>query len=260
MVRTKDLLLIIVVLVMLGMAISTTIATRMIQTEPSTTQPASFAGATTPVYEATTPEKKDTRPETISRLQALLAQGDVISASPSVEASPVPQGASTSATAALQCDAPRTGIAVARSWPLNDVTMTNDGARRVVQQVIAAPAPAPSSTTTPSEPVVQSKVTLLQLPMRPAKNAEPTCLDSEIIGVTPAGRLLFNNDVTLYRNTAPGTLIGYARDGFPIYGAYSGETDVCGGYDSPTGYRYVVTPGENSFLSCYQGSPQPFRL
>lgn len=263
MVRTKDLLLIVVVLVMLFMAISATLASRMITKQMQEDALSGAVTAEAPVYESATDDSGSMdRAANIARLRSLLAAGDVIESSPSVESSPVLETETESIDGMPTCLGAGTGIEVARSWPLVGVAVKTVGANRVVAHL--APIPAGTVNESGSTTVVASGATnervLLSLPLYPGKNAEPTCMRTEIVGVTAAGSLLFNNDIVLYRQTGTETLIGYALDGFPIYGAYAGETDSCGGYDGPGGYRYVVSPQDQTLIECFVGSPQSFSL
>ena len=85
-------------------------------------------------------------------------------------------------------------------------------------------------------------------------------MPSEVIGVTNGGVLMFNGDVNSYRKIPENALIGYARDGFPIYGVYKEKVDECGGYDHPSGYRYTVSTQRDYIIGCYVGSVQKFSL
>lgn len=247
MVRTRDLVLIVLTLVMLFIAISATVGTRLLQQDRS----AAFVPASPQALgvETATPPTLD-RAGMISHLREKIAEGDVIEATPSVE---VDVFAPTTSAVTLACAAPDTGIAIARGWPLSDVTLSLQGSARVVTH-----APQPGVTASSTAAAVPAVRTLLTLPAVPQRTAEPQCLDSEIIGVTVAGSLMFNTDAVLYRTTPPGTLIGYARDGFPIYSADGGVRDECGGYESTTGYRYIVSASESTFMSCFVGTPQSF--
>ena len=69
---------------------------------------------------------------------------------------------------------------------------------------------------------------------------------------------MYNNEASFYRGFGSEYLIGYARDGFPIYGYYEGSTDACGGYEHASGYRYTVTPTNDNLLQCFSGQPAPF--
>ncbi len=263
MVRTKDLLLIVVVLIMLFMAISATLASRMITRQIQDEALSGAMATESPAYEAMPSNGGGLdRSANIARLRSLLAAGDVIESSPSVEASPTTDVESTDEGAPV-CTGVGSGIEVARSWPLVGVEVATVGVNRVVTHsaISAAPVPStPGTSTAVAAPAPATERVLLTLPVYPGKNPQPTCMSSEIVGVTPAGSLLFNNDIVLYRQAGSETLIGYALDGFPIYGAYTGATDSCGGYDAPSGYRYTVSPQDQTLIECFVGSPQSFRL
>lgn len=254
MVRTKDLLLFALILVTLLITISATLASKVVKEQVDSPGQSAFSNEDGPAYSATVPESATDREANIERLRSMIAKGDVIEASPSVESAPVAE----SQAVGTDCSVPSTGIEIARTWPLTGVEQKTVGATRVVSQVTYAQPELTTSTSSASTPVVLSEKLLIQLPAYPVKQNEPTCLDSEIIGITVEGSLIFNNDAVLYQNSGSATLIGYARDGFPIYGVYQGEKDVCGGYDGVGGYRYAVTPGESNFLACFSAVPRPF--
>ena len=154
------------------------------------------------------------------------------------------------------CPFPDDSIAYVPEWPIYDVSVaTREGARIVYTGIDVQT----SSTTAAGGVSTQSVIkTLLQLPVNPQKSAAPNCVPSDVVGVTPHGTLIFNHDVTAYRSAGADTLIGYARDGFPIYGNYTGQTDRCGGYQSATGYRYTIAPDRKFILGCFVGTPQKF--
>lgn len=56
------------------------------------------------------------------------------------------------------------------------------------------------------------------------------------------------------------TVVGYARDGFAIYGEGIDEEllDSCGGYDNGLGYRYHIRERELFVLGCFAAVPQRF--
>ena len=257
MVRTKDLLLIVVVLVMLVMAISATVATRVAEQSNKETGAISWQNTQELQYGVSTGTKaSDGRQENISRLRELIAKGDVIESFPSVEA-PAVIGNDTNQTHDLNCISPNTGIDTARNWPLSGVEIKLVGTERVVSKVSYSPV-TPVATGTQPVPEVLNEINLLNLPLLGFKASKPACIDNDVIGVTIEGSLIFNTDAILYRNTSPETLIGYARDGFPIYGAYAGTQDQCGGYDSSSGYRYAASPTGDLFISCFMGAPRTF--
>jgi len=96
---------------------------------------------------------------------------------------------------------------------------------------------------------------LLQLPLNPVKSQTPSCISTDVIGVAQDGSLIRNNDSSLYSVFDDRTLIGYALDGYPIYGQGVSETDVCGGIDELGGYRYVITESSEHIIDCFLATP-----
>lgn len=101
----------------------------------------------------------------------------------------------------------------------------------------------------------------LQLPLAPQPVTDARCIDDEIIGVSLDGSLIRNTDVARFSAFTSGIQIGYARDGFPIFGGITDESelDACGGYDAGDGYAYYLRTDEPFVLACYRATPQPLR-
>lgn len=99
-----------------------------------------------------------------------------------------------------------------------------------------------------------SRSALLQLPMYPVRS-ESTCLSSDVVGVAHDGSLIRNTEVGLYGVFGEQTLIGYALDGFPIYGVSDRVTDECGGTLVAGEYHYYLSDGRESVLNCFAAKP-----
>lgn len=137
-------------------------------------------------------------------------------------------------------------------WPASGVMMdAREGIRLVYVETVTPPLFVSSST----EPEVTEDV-LLQLPIRLLPHAETNCLSSDVVGIALDGSLIHNQDYTAYRIFEQHTLIGYALDGFPIYGTAPGvATDQCGGAIVDGSYRYYLSPERAGMLGCYSGTP-----
>lgn len=100
------------------------------------------------------------------------------------------------------------------------------------------------------------KEVLLQLPIYavPSKN-KITCLPSDVVGIAQDGSLIRNNEAGLYRVFGAGTLVGYALDGFPIYGATDTVTDTCGGVIEAGQYRYYLSSARDTVINCFVANP-----
>jgi hypothetical protein len=142
-------------------------------------------------------------------------------------------------------------------WPLGEVKVeVAEGARLVYQEVIheyeSDPLTATSSNTLPSE---VGKSVLLQLPIRLNPAATPNCLQSDVVGIAKDGSLIRNGEVGLYGIFGAETLIGYAFDGFPIYGTSPEQGDTCGGMMVAGQYRYHLSADRETVLNCFSAPP-----
>ncbi len=126
-----------------------------------------------------------------------------------------------------------------------------EGARLVYREEVGVPVMVGTSTvSTPSRDV------LVQLPLRSFPNQQAACLSSDVIGIATDGSLIRNNEIGLYSVFGSETLIGYALDGFPIYGAGETKLDKCGGKTVAGEYRYYLDPEREGVINCYFGSPE----
>jgi hypothetical protein len=136
---------------------------------------------------------------------------------------------------------------------------------RVVEgaRILYRPIPAPltpavvatsGSSTTPT-PVAPSEVVLAQLPLREQPMLSPTCIPHDVVGVALDGSLIRNGEAALYAVFGADTLVGYALDGFPIYGVSGLPVDDCGGATVGGAYRYYLNAERETVLNCYAAVP-----
>lgn len=123
-----------------------------------------------------------------------------------------------------------------------------EGARLVYREVEGEPVG--SSTLS-----MMQKEIVLQLPLRSAPMPSSHCIPSDVIGIATDGSLIRNSEVGVYSVFGPGTLVGYALDGFPIYGASNGSSDICGGSTVAGQYRYHINTERDTILACFAGVP-----
>ena len=84
--------------------------------------------------------------------------------------------------------------------------------------------------------------------------AGASCLSSDIVGIALDGSLIRNGEHTLYSIFGAETLVGYALDGFPIYGAIGAPvTDNCGGTAMAGEYRYYLSSERTGVIGCFSG-------
>ena len=264
MIRTRDFLLFVLTLIFLSVAIVTTV-TKDSQKTSHDTNVAFLDSERT--LEARSEDSVIDRQSNIDRLRTKLQNStELIEVSPSVESVSEDVDTSTSSSIAAlsvkRCAYSDDFITKVPSWPFSKVQMKNEDGKRVfyttvTQEVIRHTSSTATSTVTKKVTTAQN---LLELPLFPVKQQQEQCLPSEVIGVTQNGLLIFNSSVATYVGVGADTLIGYARDGFPIYGVYNGEVDRCGGYDGPTGYRYTISTERDYIIGCYMGEVKKFSL
>jgi len=103
--------------------------------------------------------------------------------------------------------------------------------------------------------VVKEREVVAQLPLRSAPQSTKSCIATDIVGIALDGSLIRNNEHSLYQVFGEETVVGYALDGFPIYGLSSRPADECGGVTLATGYGYVLSATRDGVLGCFSGAP-----
>jgi hypothetical protein len=251
MINTRDFLLFVVAVLFLLVSITATWAHRPASFVADSMLQANVTSGTEYSVEEEVVTVRD-RQSTVDRIrEKIVASTFLEEASPSVVVSEeVEEDDTTTSTdtesdlasvAPVYCSEVNSGVATLQSWPRENMSWVVSGSVRQLMVV------AEDGTSFPR----------VNIPLYPVAYAEPTCLDSEIIGVTVGGALIFNGDAIVHANTSSDTLIGYARDGFPIYGLSSNEsTDQCGGYQAYDGYRYTVDPNRSFMIGCFKAYPQ----
>jgi hypothetical protein len=147
------------------------------------------------------------------------------------------------------------------AWSPSNLNFEIVEGARIVYREVATPAivPVPTSTSTEALPIFVARDVVLQLPLRTAPLANKTCLSSDVVGIALDGSLIRNNEQGLYGVFGESTLIGYALDGFPIYGLSKQAADSCGGSMSSGEYRYYLSSEREGILGCFSGVPTQVR-
>lgn len=260
MFRTRDFILIFVTVVFLVVAIS---ATAWQQRSGSETQVDTLQLVETDDQEYTA---QLSTPETLSREERLsemrrkiaesgkltLSDPETVTTEPSaeVEVSELPAGA-----VLLQC--PSYQLYSGQWSPAGIQFEVTEGARLVYRETVTEQRSDPLATSSTPEMVTDREI-LLQLPLQPVKLAQSTCLPSDVIGIAQDGSLIRNTEVGLYGIFGANTLIGYALDGFPIYGTSDAPTDSCGGSVVAGAYRYSLSQERDVILNCFAAQPASF--
>jgi hypothetical protein len=145
------------------------------------------------------------------------------------------------------------------NWSPSNLTFEIVEGARIVYREAPALAPVPTSTSTEALPVFAARDVVLQLPLRSAPLANKTCLSTDVVGIALDGSLIRNAEQGLYGVFGETTLVGYALDGFPIYGQSSQATDSCGGSMTAGEYRYYLSSEREGVLGCFSGVPTQIR-
>lgn len=144
--------------------------------------------------------------------------------------------------------APYTGV-----WSPQGISVEMvEGARVYYRTSEPTAVSRPGATSTPPEVV---RTVVLQLPLSPSITALPGCVPSDVVGIAQDGSLIRNGEIGLYSVFGAGTLIGYALDGFPIYGVSAATTDMCGGIMEAGQYRYYLSDDRDTVLNCFSATP-----
>lgn len=249
MIRTRDFLVYVLTLVFLVSAIGYTVISERVGSPMVAVGELPTIPEQATVFGALAEAPNNDRDSYIAAMREKIAQGlGTIAGEPVVLTSvdetpdPGPVTASNDRTV-LWCDVPERIDLVIGDWNSAPVTLTTTDHMHVYSHESDA-----------------GTVTLLELPIRPARSAQNTCLSHEIVGVALDGTLLTNDSAGRFAGMPEAGLVGYALDGFPIYGPTTDTAalDTCGGGDTGAGYAYHLRVGEPFVLGCFASSPAHF--
>ncbi|MEZ4104409.1 MAG: hypothetical protein R3B60_03930 [Candidatus Paceibacterota bacterium] len=257
MVRTRDFLLFLLTVGFLVLAITITVedgGTKVFSEEKT------FNKTDEVIYEAVLPEKEpDKRSERLKDLTKKIAKLDLNSNLASVIASDIENDVEdvNDKDEALDNDLIGGQASIDTcvgysdmfvSWsPYNLKFEVVEGARIIYKEV---------ENSDVDSVMVGGKNIVLQLPVRTMPLASKKCLANDIVGIALDGSLIRNDEQGVYGIFGKETLVGYALDGFPIYGLNdSVETDRCGGVVEAGQYRYYLSSDREGMIGCYSGLP-----
>jgi hypothetical protein len=208
-------------------------------------------------YSAVVPEANDTTPyaERIADLKKkIAAQGPTIAMAEPVVETTEPEPDLTPAVTentTLEEQKCSSYSVYAGSWKASGLLIEEvEGARLVYR-----PGVVLSATASGTLPAIPPREIVLQLPVRNVPSATQQCISSDVIGVAKDGSLIRNSEASVYQVFGSETLVGYALDGFPIYGKGNSATDACGGLMVAGQYRYQLSADRDTILNCFAGSP-----
>ncbi len=133
------------------------------------------------------------------------------------------------------------------------MTKEAEGVRLFYKEVLASEVSLVATNTDQSTNLVHD--VLFQLPIFPIPSSAPFCLTSDVVGFAKDGSLIRNSEAALYSLFGNSTVIGYALDGYPIYGLSEGETDECGGSSIDGVYGYRISSDREEVLNCFRATP-----
>jgi len=262
MLRTRDFVLVLITVAFLVLAIGSTVFNQKQSTGQQTVglQPAvGYDGEYTAV---------SVNPHEFSRAQKLQEMQEKIAASRQLSiAAPEPvevmeevTASTSSSTSAVLARGPQLcpGYAATNvNWSPTGIKIEEAEGARLVYKTVEISAPAIQNTDSTSTPVITQpqRNVLAQLPVRNIPAASTFCLPSDVIGIATDGSLIRNNEAGVYGIFNSSTLVGYALDGFPIYGSSSEAGDTCGGTMATEGYRYQISSQRDTILNCYAATP-----
>lgn len=263
MFRTRDFVLVLASVGFLLMAIGVTVFTQQQSAAEQNTglQPAAVGDGE---YTAVS-----VNPHEFSRSQKLQQMQEQIAASSELSiTAPVPvevlaevTASTASATPAVRAE----GVQLCpgytervRDWSPIGIEITEvEGARLVYKMSaeVALPAEQGTSSAGVTTPIQSQREVIAQLPVRNVPVAQPSCIPADVIGIANDGSLMRNTEAGVYGIFTSTTLVGYALDGFPIYGASADVGDACGGVMTSEGYRYQISPERDNIINCYSAPP-----
>ena len=266
MFRTRDFFLLFVTIMFLVVAISSTLISR-IHKGIDTTVLMPFAGESIQDFSAEIyqPEAMS-REERLNHMRQQIAEnGGVQFTAPeevlSKETELIQEEFSSSSEEVLVESAVETGALRCPDykqyegiWLPQDIKfMITDQYRMVYHEYRSTQAS--SGTSAPPVATQTQQDIIVALPAWPVVQASANCLATDVIGIAQDGSLIRNYEIELYGVFEEETLIGYALDGFPIYGVSTQAVDDCGGSVVSGGYRYTLSPSRDFILNCYRATP-----
>lgn len=258
MLRTRDFFVMVSLIAFLVVAISATLVSSTgLNFSNFGTPAAVFLADTETTYQAYVPET-----HTASRSSRLAAMREKISQARGLFVEEVPVTEEIVATSSdivavedqgeLLCEGYRTGGVV---WSASGIKFEEvEGARLVYRELVVSAVAVGASSTVTTAPNPAREV-LAQLPVRSLPLATKACLSRDVIGISLSGGLIRNNEFIAYQTAGSEQLIGYALDGFPIYGVSNGGTDQCGGSIKNGQYRYQLSNNRDTLINCFSGTP-----
>lgn len=259
MFRTRDFVLLFVTIVFLIMAISATLFKTQTKSDSQDSQ-IQFVDSAQEEYSA-----EIILPESVSRESKLAEMKRKIAESGEVSISaPVDEemGIEEEVVAEVVSEESLQGELIncpsystyAGAWSPDGVKFElSGGVRLVYRDVVSEPKTVSASTSSSSTESLINRLVLIELPIYPI--VSKSCIPTDVIGIANDGSLIRNNEAGLYGVFGPQTQIGFALDGYPIYGLSNNTQDECGGEIVGGQYGYYLSSERETVLNCFTGRP-----
>ena len=266
MVRTRDLVILVLSVIALSLVIAVTWFSQR-DSGSSESNQVVLNEVTDKEYSAGTPDSEElSREERLAEMKRRVAESEgkqVAVTETEIELDPVITEASTTdeqvseevAVGGLQqCVNYQ---AYAGIWPVNGLqTDVVEGSRVYFLEIVSEYELSDTATSGVTLPPDTSRDVRLQLPLGVSPAANPSCIGSDVVGVAKEGSLIRNKEAGLYGVFDSDTLIGYALDGVPIYGASDTRLDACGGtVGEDNQYRYHLSSDRETVINCFSAPP-----
>lgn len=249
---TRDFALFLLTVAFLVVGITATVHQDLVSKNNFASVATSVEGSPDVVYEAVLPQSEnDARPSRLASLREKIA---------ALVLAPVPEEEVEEVVVAVEEEAATVPGAVSLcsnyapqfiSWQPQGLKFeVVEGARIIYREGEPVSTVNELGETVLGLPV---RTILAQLPLRSFPSPTKNCLSSDIIGIALDGSLIRNAEYPLYTIFGEETLLGYALDGFPIYGATSRKTDSCGGSAASGAYRYYLSADRAGVVGCFSG-------
>lgn len=245
--RTRDFVLVLVILVFVVIGLGSSLISWLAPERPSE-DPIRFSVETVDEYGvAATDSMRDRRAERIAALRAVISQqDDIFIFEGDIEQVPDADPAVVAVNDVLRCP---TYVPFVEDWDAALYRFDIIEGARVLSRIDLTPVGTTTATAT--------RQVVAALPLSPLISPTPNCINSDVVGFTPQGELIRNSDAALYQNLSENNFVGYALDGYPIYGPSSEPLDQCGGRQLAGLYRYQIPAAGTAVLSCFTAVPAP---
>ncbi len=254
MFRTRDFILIITATTFLLVAIGATILKQgQVETDSSKSVILAQVDDREHSAEVSVPESIS-REDRLASMRQKIAEGGKITVSapqPAVQEEVVEAAVVAETNTVQKCAGYRESSPL---WQVDGVQFeVTEGVRIVFREVIEAKTQMIGSSSVPTSET--RREILAQLPVRTFKSPSSSCLPTNVVGIAQDGSLIRNDEAGLYGVFGSGTLVGYALDGYPIYGVSKVVGDKCGGQVAGGQYGYYLSDKRDSVLNCFSALP-----